>query len=73
MNNYNINQQFSNLENNLKENLSHSVPKSDEYFRQLFDILPDAVMIHQGGFIIFANSAAAELYGNTPAFSGTCK
>lgn len=63
MNQYNINEQISNLEQDLKDNLSQTVHSSDEYFRQLFDVLPDAVMIHQGGFIIFANSAAAHLYG----------
>ncbi len=60
---HSINEQISDLEKNLKENLSQNDNKSDEYFRQLFDVLPDAVLIHQGGRIIFANSAAAVLYG----------
>jgi PAS domain S-box-containing protein len=69
VNKYNINEQISNLEQDLKENLSQSAQPADEYFRQLFNVLPDAVMVHQGGFIIFANSAAAQLYGAESAES----
>ena len=41
--------------------------ESEEHYRQLVELCPDAIFIHSGGRFVFANSAAAQLYGATSA------
>ncbi|MBK20337.1 MAG: hypothetical protein CMM52_16015 [Rhodospirillaceae bacterium] len=41
--------------------------ESDERYRALVNLLPDAIYVHKGGYIVLANEAALNLFGaNTP-------
>jgi two-component system cell cycle sensor histidine kinase/response regulator CckA len=42
---------------------ARDMAETEARFEALLDVLPDPVVIHQGGRAVFANRAAAELYG----------
>ena len=46
--------------------------ESEERYRQLVDLLPDAIIVHRDGKILFGNPAAARLFdiGSVSAFAG---
>jgi len=41
----------------------HDLLKVEQRFRKLFEVIPDAVVVHQYGRCLFANPAAAVMYG----------
>ena len=41
----------------------HALRETEARYRQLLALLPDAVVVHSRGVILFANPAAAELFG----------
>ena len=41
----------------------HALRETEARYRQLLALLPDAVLVHSGGTIVFANPAATELLG----------
>jgi PAS domain S-box-containing protein len=50
------------------ERLRRELGESEEKYRNLVELSPDAILIHQDGVIVFANPAAAALVGTgTPA------
>jgi PAS domain S-box-containing protein len=58
-----VNEQISDLEDVLRESQMGDGTGPDAAFRKLFDLLPDAVLINRNNNIVFANAAAADLYG----------
>lgn len=46
-----------------QENTGQALRDSEERYRQLIENSPDAIIVHQKRIIVFANSAAAELFG----------
>lgn len=58
-----VNQRISDLENVLRDSQTSDESGPNAAFEQLFDRLPDAVMINHENDIVFANAAAADLYG----------
>jgi PAS domain S-box-containing protein len=58
---------LSELEQGLENTGAADNSATDSYFRQLFDVMPDAVLVHRSRRIVFANAAAAELYGAAQA------
>ena len=44
----------------------HALRETEARYRQLLALLPDAVIVHSRGSILFTNPAAAELLGLTP-------
>ncbi len=49
------------------ERQKHSLQVSEARYRQLVELSPDAIVVHQNGAIVFANSAAAALLGAASA------
>ncbi len=58
-----MNEQISDLEDALRESQMGDGTGPNAAFRGLFDLLPDAVLINRNNDIVFANAAAADLYG----------
>ena len=48
-----------------KDELRAKLAESEEKYRNLVELSPDAILIHQDGAIVFANQAAANLVGYT--------
>jgi len=42
----------------------HDLSKLEQRLRKLFDVIPDAVIVHQYGRCLFANPAAIKMYGH---------
>jgi PAS domain-containing protein len=45
--------------------IEQALRESEKRYRELVDAAPDAIIVHRGGDILFANSAALKLYGAT--------
>jgi len=45
------------------EDKVHDLLKVEERFQHLFDVIPDAVVVHKKGICVFANPAALVMYG----------
>ncbi|MDQ6971360.1 MAG: PAS domain S-box protein, partial [Mariprofundaceae bacterium] len=41
--------------------------ESEKRYRDLVEVLPDALVLHQNGSVVFANTQAAELFGDSKA------
>ena len=42
---------------------SEALNESEERYRQLVELSPDAILVHQAGKVVFVNSSAMELFG----------
>jgi|GEM_PF-3489023 len=48
-----------------REQAQQTLQESEQHYRQLLEICPDAIFIHCGGQFVFLNSATVKLYGAT--------
>ena len=60
-----LRRRIAELESFLKEEqpATESPTKADDRYKQVFALMSDAVLVHQQGRILYANPAAAEIYG----------
>ena len=46
-----------------RERAEKSLKESEERYRRLVELSPDAIIVHRGGEVLFVNSAGAEFFG----------